>query len=88
MRLLPLWKESLNSDDQFHQYMHQQNEQSPQILTELIKHKQVQRHMTLEIQVLVWDRQKDVLGINCALNKQYSAFYNYLTKRQDLAIQR
>ena len=82
MRLLPLWKESLNRDGKIHQYMYQQNKQLPMILTELTEHKLTQRNMTLEIQVLVWNRNKDVSELNCALNKQYSAFYNYLMKRK------
>ena len=49
-------KDSLNSDGQkFHQY--QQNDQSPS-LTEHTK-----RHMTLEIQILIWEKHKHVAGL-------------------------
>jgi hypothetical protein len=58
-----LWKERLNSDDHhFHQY--QQNKQLPFILTELTEHKKRPWHMMLEIQVLVWDSHKNVVGFN------------------------
>jgi hypothetical protein len=62
INLFELWKESLNSDVyQFYQY--QQNEQSPLILIKLTEHKNTNpQHMTLEDQVLVCDRHKNVAG--------------------------
>ena len=66
-----LRKESLNSDGhQFHQY--QQNEQSPLIPTDSLKTKKVQNDMTLEIQVLAWDRYKNVTGLNRLMGSQLS----------------
>ena len=60
--MLYLMKKSLNSDGhQFLQY--QQNEESPLILAELWTQKSP-RHKTLEIQVLVRDRLKNVAGLN------------------------
>jgi hypothetical protein len=51
-----------NSDGhQFHQY--QQNEQSLLILIKLAEHKKRPQHMTLEIQVLAWDRHNNVVGL-------------------------
>jgi hypothetical protein len=65
-----LWKESLYKDgQQFHPY--QQNEQSFQ----LMEHKKRQRHMTLEIQILVWDRHKIVVGLNRLIGSQPSYFW-------------
>ena len=56
-----LWKESLKIDDhQFHQY--QQNKQSPLILARRTWN--IPRHMTLEIQVLAWDRHTNVSGLD------------------------
>jgi hypothetical protein len=40
-----------------------QFQQSPLILTELTEHKKGQ-HMMLEIQVLAWDKHKNVVGSN------------------------
>ena len=55
-----LWKESLTHDGhQFCQY--QQNEQSPLILTQWTQQTQ---HMTFGIQVLAWDRHKNVVELN------------------------
>ena len=52
-------KKSLNSDGhQFHQY--QQKEQSPLISTELTKPQKRTRHMTLEIQVMAWNRYRNL----------------------------
>jgi len=45
---------------QFHQY--QQNEQSPLFFAGLTQKKK--QHMTLEIQILAWDRYKHVTGLN------------------------
>ena len=53
---------------QFHQ--DQQNEQSPLILSELTEHKKKPRYMMLEIQVLAWDRHKDVVGLNRLMDLQ------------------
>ena len=55
-----LWKESLSRDGkQFHQY--QQNQQSNRVT----EHKKGgHMHMTLNIHILAWDRQKNVSGIN------------------------
>ena len=51
-------KESLISDGhQFHQY--QQNEQSPLSLAHWTQKRPW--HMTLEIQILAWDRHKNVI---------------------------
>jgi len=57
-----LWKENLNSDgQQLHQY--QQIEQTPIIWP---------RHMTLEIQVLAWDRHKKVTKLNRLMGSKSS----------------
>ena len=53
---------------QFHQV--QQNEQSPLILSELTEHKKKPRYMMLEIQVLAWDRHKDVVVLNRLMDLQ------------------
>ena len=53
---------------QFHQ--DQQNEQSPLILSELTEHKKKPRYMMLEIQVLAWDRHKDVVVLNRLMDLQ------------------
>jgi hypothetical protein len=54
-----LRKDSLNNDfQQFLQY--QKNEQSTLILTQLTEN----RHMTLKIQVLPWDKHKNMTGLN------------------------
>ena len=56
-------KEGSNSDGhQFYKY--QQNEQSPLILTELTSTKKNPRQMTMEIQILAWDRHKNAAGLN------------------------
>ena len=59
---------------QFHQ--DQQNEQSPLILSELTEHKKNPRYMTLEIQVLAWDRHKNVVGLNRLMGSQPSPLEN------------
>jgi len=60
-----LWKESLNNDGhQFHQY--QQN-------NELTEYKKIPQHMTLEIQVLAWDRHKNVTGLNYLMGPQQTS---------------
>jgi hypothetical protein len=63
----------LNSDDQqFYQY--QQNEQSP--LTSTHRTQKRPRHMTLEIQVLICDRNKNVAGLNHVMESQNSSSLN------------
>jgi hypothetical protein len=54
-----------NSDGkQVHQYQQsKQNHHSPLLIT---GHKERQRHMTLEIQVLAWGRNKNVAGVKPA----------------------
>ena len=60
LNMIPIYeKKSLNSDGhQFHQY--QQKEQSPLISTELTKSQKRTRHMTLEIQVMAWNRYRNL----------------------------
>ena len=54
-------KKSLNSDgQQFHQY--QKNKQPS--LPLIIEHKKSPWHMPMEIQVLAWDRHRNVTGLN------------------------
>ena len=66
--MLQLCRESLNTDGhQFHQY--QQNEtiySSPQF----VNIKETMTYMTLEIQVLVWDRHRSVAVLNQLMGKQ------------------
>ena len=50
----------------FHQY--QQSEHSPLILSRHTKKRS--RHVTLEIQDLVWNRHKTMAGLNASLNQQ------------------
>jgi len=73
---LILWEASLNSDgQQFHQY--QQNAQSPLALTQWTHIKPWP--MTLEIQVLAWDRHKHVAGLNRLMGLQCSPFDNWIS---------
>jgi hypothetical protein len=68
-----------NSDGhQFHQY--QQNEQSLLILIKLAEHKNRPRYMTLEIQVLAWDRHNNVVGLILLMWSQPSPFDNRISK--------
>jgi len=63
-----LLKESLNSDSQqFYQY--QQNKQSPLTITHWTQKRPW--HMALEIQVLAWDRHKNVEGLNRLIGSQF-----------------
>ena len=57
--LLLLWRESLNSASQQF-YKCQQNELSPLTFTHWTQKRP--QHMTLEIQVLAWDRHNNVMG--------------------------
>jgi hypothetical protein len=56
------WKES--DDQQFHQY--QQNKQAPLASNHYIQKRPW--HMALEIQILVWDRHKNMAGLKLFLN--------------------
>jgi hypothetical protein len=59
------WTQIKNNHDicsqQFHQY--QQNEQSPLTFTHWTQNKNRLRHMTLDIQVMAWDRHKHYITI-------------------------
>jgi hypothetical protein len=71
-----LWKESLNSDgQQFHQY--QQNEQLS--LTFIQWTQKNPWHMTLEIQILDWDRHKTVAGLNWLSGYKSSPLDNWFS---------
>ena len=71
---LKLWKKSLNSDGhQFHQF--QQNDQSPLIFN-LFSTKRTWP-TTLETQVLVWYRHKEVAGLNQLMGSQPSPLDNW-----------
>jgi len=64
-------KKGLNDyGHQFHEY--QQNEHSPLILTELTEHKERSWHMTSIIQILAWDRHKNVAVLNRLMGYQCS----------------
>ena len=56
----------LRNGQQFHAYKKRNNHLPSQI----IKHKKRPRHMTLEIQVLAWDRHKHLAGLNWLMGFQ------------------
>ena len=71
-----LWKESLNSDGKIHQC--QQSKQSLLIVTEHTERK-LSRHVTLEIQFLVWE--KNVAGLSKLIESQPSTLDNWDANR-------
>ena len=70
---------------QFHQY--QPNEQLPLILTELTKGKKRPLKMSLVIQVLSWDRDKHVAGLNRLMGLQPSRLDNWISNSNTYIIQ-
>jgi len=56
------------------------NKTNDHLSTELIEHKnEGQQHMMLEIQVLAWDRHKDVAGLNRLMGSHPSPHDNWIS---------
>ena len=72
-----LWKESLNSDSQVINSTNIKSDQSPVSLAHWTQ--KIPWHMTLEMQVLAWDRHKNMAGLNWLMGSQPSPLNNWIS---------